>query len=357
VGPTHVSLPRAAAVAVGVGLLVAGLVGRGLFASSASAATLRAGDPAAVATASTLARLLDARSAGSYIDRATGELVVTVTDAAGARTARSAGAVAKPVARSGAQLRSVTSALAAAPQIPGTGWAVNPETNQVEVWADSTVSADRFAALTAVTSSFGAAVRVERVTGAFTTRVMGGSAIYGGVNRCTLGFNVRRGAQYGFLTAGHCGNAAPTWYAAPTLRRSLLGSVGGSSFPDNDYAIVYYSDDSSAAHPGAAGTQDITSAATPVVHQDVTALGATSGSGSGRVLALNAVVNYQNGTRVSGLIVTDICVLPGDSGGPLFSGTVAFGLNSGGSDDCAAQSRSFFQPVVEALTAYGVSVY
>ena len=48
---------------------------------------------------------------------------------------------------------------------------------------------------------------------------------------------------------------------------------------------------------------------------------------------------------------------PGDSGGSLFDGTAAIGLTSGGSGNCTFGGRTFFQPVTEPLSVYGVSVY
>ena len=39
------------------------------------------------------------------------------------------------------------------------------------------------------------------------------------------------------------------------------------------------------------------------------------------------------------------------------SGGVALGLTSGGSGDCSSGGTTFFQPVAEALSAYGVSVF
>ena len=94
----------------------------------------------------------------------------------------------------------------------------------------------------------------------FSTRISGGDAIYGG-RRCSLGFNVRSGSTYYFLTAGHCTNIA-SWYANSS-KTALLGTVTGTSFPGNDYGIVRYT--SSANPPGNVNlyngtTQDITSA-------------------------------------------------------------------------------------------------
>ena len=104
------------------------------------------------------------------------------------------------------------------------------------------------------------------------------------------------------------------------------------------------------------GSQDITSAGTPAVGQTVTRRGSTTGIRSGRVTALNATVNYREGT-VTGLIRTTVCAEPGDSGGPLHSGTRAYGLTSGGSGNCSTGGTTYFQPVTEPLSVYGVSVY
>ena len=53
----------------------------------------------------------------------------------------------------------------------------------------------------------------------------------------------------------------------------------------------------------------------------------------------------------------NICAEPGDSGGSLYAGSVALGLTSGGSGNCSSGGTTFFQPVPEVLSAYGVSVY
>ena len=86
------------------------------------------------------------------------------------------------------------------------------------------------------------------------------------------------------------------------------------------------------------------------------ASGSTTGVHSGTVQALNATVNYAEG-QVRGLIQTNVCAEPGDSGGSLFSGNTAIGLTSGGSGNCTWGGTTFFQPVTEALSVYGVSVY
>jgi len=95
---------------------------------------------------------------------------------------------------------------------------------------------------------------------------------------------------------------------------------------------------------------------TPIVNETVSRSGSTTGLRSGRVTALNATVTYPQGT-VTGLIRTTVCAEPGDSGGPLYDGSVALGLTSGGSGDCRSGGTTFFQPVTEAASVYGVTVY
>lgn len=109
--------------------------------------------------------------------------------------------------------------------------------------------------------------------------------------------------------------------------------------------------------PGTVGSQDITSAVDPTLNMSVTRRGSTTGIHSGTVTGLNATVNYGGGDIVYGMIRTNVCAEPGDSGGPLYSGARAVGLTSGGSGNCSSGGTTFFQPVVEALSAYGVSVY
>jgi len=340
---TRSMLGRSVLIGTAVGLLVGAVL-----TPAATAAT----SPDASFTPAGVAAALGDRTAGSYLD-ANGALVITVTDAAAADAVRRTGAIARLVSHSGAQLAASVATLDRSAAIPGTAWAIDPVTNQVLVSVDSTVSGARLAALNAVVARLGDTVRVENVPGVFSTRISGGDAIYGGQFRCSLGFNVRSGSTYFFLTAGHCGNIASTWYSNSS-HTSVLGNTAGSSFPGNDYAIVQYT--SSASHPGTVGGQDITSSGTPSVGQTVTRRGSTTGVHSGRVTALNATVNYAEG-RVTGLIRTTVCAEGGDSGGPLYSGTTAYGLTSGGSGNCSSGGTTFFQPVTEALSVYGVSVF
>jgi streptogrisin D len=308
-------------------------------------------DPGKLAAA--MADRLGTRSAGSYVDRATGKLVVTVTNASDASTVRSAGGVAKTVSRNGADLSDATETLYRTARVPGTAWAVDPASNQVLVSVDQSVTGAKLSKVRAAVAKLGGAARMERVDGTFKKFITGGDAIFGGGFRCSLGFNVHDGSgNAGFLTAGHCGNEASTWTDSSG---TTLGSTVDSSFPDNDFALVQY-DASFTDHPSAVGSQEITGAGDPAVGQSVTRRGSTTGVHTGSVTATNQTVTYSDGSVVNGLIRTTVCAEPGDSGGPLFSGSTALGLTSGGSGNCTSGGTTFFQPVSEALSAFGVSI-
>ncbi|MET8166635.1 S1 family peptidase [Streptomyces sp. NPDC102259] len=238
--------------------------------------------------------------------------------------------------------------------IPGTAWAVDSKTNRVVLTADSTVSQAEIAKIKEQAGDNAGAITVKRTPGQFKKLITGGDAIYGGGYRCSLGFNVHSGSTYYFLTAGHCGEVASTWYSN-SGQSSTLGTNVSYSFPTNDFALVRYTN-TSVAHPSSVGSQSITSAATPSVGTTVYRRGSTTGTHSGRVTALNATVNYGSGDVVYGMIQTTVCAEGGDSGGPLYGGTVAYGLTSGGSGNCTSGGTTFFQPVTEALSYYGVSV-
>ncbi|WP_411086093.1 S1 family peptidase [Streptomyces sp. 061-3] len=239
--------------------------------------------------------------------------------------------------------------------IAGTAWNIDPATKTLRVTVDSTVSQAEIKQIKKSAGANAGALRIERTSGTFNKLLSGGDAIYAPGWRCSLGFNVRSGSTYYFLTAGHCTDGNPPWYTNSSNSTSI-GPTVGSSFPTNDYGIVRY-DNASVAHPGTVGSQDITSAANATVGMSVTRRGSTTGIHSGTVTALNATVNYGGGDIVYGMIQTNVCAEPGDSGGPLYSGTRAIGLTSGGSGNCSSGGTTFFQPVTEALSAYGVSVY
>src|SRR5215207_3009010 len=254
-----------------------------------------------------------------------------------------------------AQLVAAMKSLDRSVAFAGTAWGVDTSTQQVVVTVDSTVKGARLDKVKDAVADLDGTARLQTVEGAFHLKITGGDAIYGSRFRCSLGFNVIKGTTHYFLTAGHCGKPEKKWWTS-SAHSTFLGNTLSASFPGNDYALVQYTS-SFTNYPGTVGSQDITTAANAFVGESVTRRGSTTGIHTGRVTALNATVHYQGGGTVSGLIQTTVCAEPGDSGGPLYDGTKAVGLTSGGSGDCKKGGVTFFQPVTEALSVYGVQVY
>ncbi|MEV6780765.1 S1 family peptidase [Streptomyces syringium] len=261
-------------------------------------------------------------------------------------------------------LAATMTTLNASEPIPGTAWVPDPRINKVVVTADPTVTEAKLAQLNTVLKPLGDTVQLERTDSELKLYLSGGDAIYGSSAstiraRCSLGFNVKRsGKPDAFLTAGHCGNPIKSWSTSDGGPEVALVPAGGSSFPGNDYAIAEYT--AAEPHPSNVnlynGTyQAITSARDAVLNESVQRSGSTTHLHGGTVTGLNATVNYKEG-QVTGLIRTNVCAEPGDSGGALFSGTAAIGLTSGGTGDCTNGGTTYYQPVTEALSAFGATI-
>ncbi|MGP2436361.1 S1 family peptidase [Streptomyces sp. JW3] len=328
----------------------------GLLLGGTMVTTAVADEPAAgraEGAAELVARLGASRTAGHWIG-ADGRPVVAVTDAATAAEVRRAGATAKRVPHSMRELKSATASLRSLPRVAGTAWTVDYRSNEVVVRGDSTVSPGDWSRVTDAAREFGGFVRTERTEGAFTPRVNGAQPILSTAGRCSAGFNVTDGRTDFILTAGHCGPTGSVWFADG---REVGPTVAGS-FPGDDFSLVEYAngdagDGGDVVAVGDGKAVRITGVGEAAVGQRVFRSGSTSGLRDGRVTAVDATVNYPEGT-VTGLIETDVCAEAGDSGGPLFSEGVALGITSGGNGDCAKGGTTFFQPVPEALESLGV---
>jgi streptogrisin D len=243
-------------------------------------------------------------------------------------------------------------------RMPGTAWSVNPETNQIEVLADSTIDSQEWDKLESTVDSMGNVASLKRTSGEFQLFAAGGDAIFAEGSRCSLGFNVTTAeGTPGFLTAGHCGVAFEQW--SDTEGGAPIATIQQATFPgDGDFAIAAYDDPATEA-PSTVNTGseqvEITGAAEATEGMAVQRMGSTTGLHDGTVTGLNATVTYPEGT-VTGLIQTDVCAEPGDSGGALFSGDQAVGLTSGGSGDCTSGGETFFAPVTTALAATGATL-
>lgn len=286
---------------------------------------------------------------GAYLSADATTFTVTVTDKNAATKVRAAGAVPKLVSRSERELNAVKAQLDARSEAaPATvaGWHVDVYTNTVTVLAREVAAAEAFVAASGLTAG---AVRVVHSTE--TPRplidVIGGNAYYIGGSRCSVGFSVNGG----FVTAGHCGSTGQT-----TTQPS--GTFRGSSFPGNDYAWVQVAAGNTPrglVNNYSGGTVTVNGSAEAAVGASVCRSGSTTGWHCGTIQAKNSSVTYPQGT-VNGLTRTNACAEPGDSGGSWMSGNQAQGVTSGGSGNCTSGGTTYFQPVNEILSAYGLAL-
>ncbi|WP_327319919.1 S1 family peptidase [Streptomyces sp. NBC_01235] len=331
--------------------------------NAATVKTLKAGDASDLA--SQLEKLLGDAFAGSYYDSDGKQLVVNVVNVSGDENnvvvqAKKAGAKVREVENSTAELKAAAQTLKTKATIPGTSWAVDPKTNKILVTADSTVTGTKWDKIESTVKTLGSSMAtIQKSAGTLKPLVSGGDAIFGGGARCSLGFNVTAGdGSPAFLTAGHCGVAAKQW--SDSQDGQPIATVDQATFPgDGDFALVKYDDPNTQA-PSEVNTGQqtvqISQAADATVGTQVFRMGSTTGLNDGQVLGLDATVNYPEGT-VTGLIQTDVCAEPGDSGGSLFTQDgQAIGLTSGGSGDCTVGGETFFQPVTTALAAVGATL-
>ena len=226
------------------------------------------------------------------------------------------------------------------------GWHVDVYTSTVTVLARDVAAAEAYVASAGVA---GPAVRV--VASTETPRplidVIGGNAYFIGGGRCSVGFSVNGG----FVTAGHCGSTGQG-----TTQPS--GTFRGSSFPGNDYAWVQVAAGNTPrglVNNYSGGTVTVAGSTEAAVGASVCRSGSTTGWRCGTIQAKNSSVTYPQGT-VSGLTRTNVCAEPGDSGGSWMSGSQAQGVTSGGSGNCSSGGTTYFQPVNEILSAYGLTL-
>ncbi|MFL6143286.1 MAG: S1 family peptidase [Labedaea sp.] len=356
---TSLSLPATAAPqAASVGMLGAMQRDLGLTADAALARIDQ--ENVANAAAQTLTTRLGTDFAGTWFDSTTGKLVVATTNAARSQEIQSAGATAKVVQRSAAQLDALKSAIdARATSAPKSvsGWYVDLTTNSVVA---SVVGADS----AGLTWAAAQGARAEAVTEAARPlwNLIGGQAIRNSQARCSIAFSARSGSTRFIITAGHCGELGGNWSGSG----GAIGPVSRFNFPTDDFAAIQVT--SSAAVQTAlvdrfSSGSDVTVAGSSAaaVGSSVCRSGSTTGWHCGTVQATNQTVNYGGGDIVFGLTRTNVCAEPGDSGGAFVSPNGATrvqaqGITSGGSGNCSSGGTTFHQPINEALSRYGLSL-
>lgn len=189
---------------------------------------------------------------------------------------------------------------------------------------------------------------------------------------CTLGFpGTTSSGNNVLLTAGHCVEGLPDIYDAGFTH---IGKGTNSRFrsgaPSVDMGLMDI-DAEDTGRPlvdtrgGLSGYVPVYGASKNAVGSNICKAGNTTGWTCGQITAYNVTVNYSGGTTVTGLARATVCTEGGDSGGAYIgTNNVAQGMTSGGpvGVDCGynsgydAGSYSFYQPVVDAASYYGVTV-
>ena len=283
--------------------------------------------------------------AGTWLDESTQTVYAAATTEAALDAAADAGAVPVAAEYSLTDLEAIVAQIAASP-VPDTipSWWIDVEANDVvvDVVAGGEQSATDFvASLGAPTDAVRLQTGVE-APDTFATIRGGMSYFINNASRCSVGFAV----QGGFVTAGHCGVTGDS---------TNYGTFRGSSFPGNDYAWVATPDHTPVGQvmDYSGGTVAVKGSTQAAVGATVCRSGSTTGWHCGQIQGYNSTVRYPQGS-VSGLIRTNVCAEPGDSGGSLLAGNQAQGVTSGGSGDCTSGGTTYFQPVNEILQTYGL---
>ncbi|MDP9443122.1 MAG: S1 family peptidase [Actinomycetota bacterium] len=319
------------------------------------------------------AALGERRTAGAYIDRS-GDLVVTVTSRAAATAVRAAGATPARVRFSARQLDAVQDHLDGIAASRGVadgiyGWYVDVRDNAVVVTAGAGRRGPQVRSFLTAARSFGDRVVVERSAAA----PVSAAYLYGGQEiamstggRCSNGFNATNSSgRYVLITAGHCAEGYPTFYRNGTK----IGRTRAYSFPTNDYAAVKIASPSYWNPQGAVDMYNgyarvVRGYSSAPVGSSLCKSGRTTGWTCGTIQAYNQTVNY-GGDVVYGLVRHSACVEQGDSGGSNMNGNYAQGVSSGGQlyssggrlvcgQKVGQPNVSYYQPVQEALSAYGL---
>ncbi len=161
--------------------------------------------------------------------------------------------------------------------------------------------------------------------------------------RCSLGFNgIDGGGNVVNITAGHCdpnipaagtGDAPGVFDLLPGDHLGAqVGSFEKSVLGAQDYSIVGINDANQGRFSNnlvraGQGPIPVTGVATPVVGAPVCKSGARTGFSCGVINAVDQTVEVGDHDLTQSFSA-NICALPGDSGGPVVSGTLALGISS-----------------------------
>jgi hypothetical protein len=202
-----------------------------------------------------------------------------------------------------------------------------------------------------------------------------------GPEACTAAFraNGLDGKKY-ILTAGHCteeqkGNRIWNFMTTDTSGyRHTIGTVSQWHWPGKDWAKIdatgYWPDtppwptmlafwQKNEPYMPANFEYPVVGESKSYKGQTLCHLGANSGTSCGEVVAENVYVEYvTHGEKLNSMFEVrgpNLCVAPGDSGGPFFASNIALGILSGGGPD-GCPTTIFFSDIMAADADLGVNI-
>jgi streptogrisin C len=298
---------------------------------------------------------LGERYAGAWIAAGGDRLTVAVTDANAAAEVRAEGANVKVVGRDLAALDNARATLdkhaAKAKNTGIRGWYVDVATNNVVVTAKPGAEAaarkfakDSGAGTVTVVSAAEQPKPVDDIRG-------GDQYVINGNTLCSVGFAVAGG----FVSAGHCGAAGSSTRG---FNNAAQGTFAASQFPGNDFSWIRTNGNWTPqpwVNNYAGGMVLVAGSQEAAIGSSICRSGRTTQWRCGTLQGRNETVNYPQGA-VSGLSRMSACAEPGDSGGSVISGNQAQGVTSGVTGNCTSGGTTWFQPINEILSTYGLSL-
>lgn len=166
--------------------------------------------------------------------------------------------------------------------------------------------------------------------------VVGGTAysvaVPDGVLECSTGFNGEFEGDPVVITAAHCAGADGT--RAALADGEEFGTMTRTTRDTLDTALVAVDPEfadrfrTNLVGSGPDATQAITGTTDPVVGQKACKTGFRTGYSCGTISEVGAQIDVAGTRTIGNAFTVDLCALPGDSGGVVFSGDKALGISS-----------------------------
>ena len=169
------------------------------------------------------------------------------------------------------------------------------------------------------------------------------------------------------LTAGHCFTLNDTVVQGGVFLGTVVSRAYGGNVDAEAVSIssLWGWAPQICAYTTGPCSQTVAYAANPAVGWPDCLSGITTGYHCGQVTATNVTVNITGGPTITGMVMDNLCSLPGDSGGPHLDGTSVYleGVQTGsnyqvvnGNNVCNPNPNSVYSPAPTDLAATGTNM-